>query len=80
MLLTERLAHTLCSIIANAYINLGETVKTGVRGRVHCFPYISEDPVGPMRTDEQTCEHAKKALSDHSPVCGMMLFCSQYLA
>lgn len=76
MLFTKRLAHTstLCSIFTNTYIMLGETVRTGGRGRVHCFPYIFEDPVGPIRTDEQTREHARKALSDRSPVCGMMLF------
>ena len=47
----------------------GETVRTGSRGRVHSFPYLSKDPVGPTRTDEETREHAKQAHLEGSPVC-----------
>lgn len=42
-------------------ITLGETVKTGTRGRVHNFPYVPSDPVGLNRTYKQTREHARKA-------------------
>ena len=51
------------------YVTLGETVRTGTKGRVHCYPYISEDPVGPTRTDKQTRDYAKKAHLEGSPVC-----------
>ena len=47
----------------------GETVRTGSRGRVHSFPYLSEDPVGPTRTDEETCDHAKHAYLEGSGLC-----------
>ena len=46
----------------------GETVKTGQRGRVQCFPYIADDPTGPPRTHKQTCIHARDADTEGSTV------------
>ena len=50
-----------------SYYCVGETVKTCSHGRVHCFPYLPEDPTGPTRTDKQMREHAQKAYTEHSP-------------
>ena len=62
LLLTKRLEFCTLSnlyilVYDIVYIHvhiIGETVKTGSRGRVHAFPYIPEDSTGPTRTDKQT--------------------------
>ena len=72
MLLTKRLVRThlyLCQFQLHSDIIIGETVTTGKCGRVHCFPYIPNDPVGPIRSDEQTREHARKAHLECFSVC-----------
>ena len=47
---------------------IGNTLKTGNHGRVHVYPYIPEDPTGPVRTDQQTREAATTAHSNGTPV------------
>ena len=43
----------------------GKTVKTGQRGGyVRVFPYQTEDPKGPLRTQAETREHAREALTN----------------
>ena len=48
---------------------LGSTAKIGPRGRVHAFPFIEEDPTGPIRTDTQNRQYALMAHSRGTPVC-----------
>lgn len=50
------------------FFTLGKTCKVGVRGRVHVFPYMVENPTGPTRTDADTRSNARDALSTDSPV------------
>ncbi|XP_056462598.1 uncharacterized protein LOC130402460 [Gadus chalcogrammus] len=49
----------------------GETVKTGERGHVHAFPFITEDPKGPPRTDEGFDLDAKIADDTKTTVKGV---------
>lgn len=58
----------VCIACTNILQYVGKTVKTGERGRVHCFPYDVDSPTGPSRTHEQTCTSAKQAYDQQAPV------------
>jgi len=47
---------------------IGDTVKTGERGSVLCFPYTVENPTGPPQTHKQTCIQARNASEGDEPV------------
>ena len=49
-------------------LSTGETVKTGKRGTVHAYPYITSNPTGPVRTAAQTRQFAKEASDLQTPV------------
>ena len=40
-------------------------------GKVHIYPYIHENPLGPLRTNDETVLHSRKAVIETKPVFGV---------
>ena len=49
----------------------GESLETGLKGNVHVYPYIQNDPTGPQRTDEELEQHSHEAVASQKPVFGV---------
>ena len=49
----------------------GKTFKTEQRGNVHIYPYIQDNPIGPLRTSEQFHQHSKEAAESGKSVFGV---------
>ena len=49
----------------------GKTFKVGQRGSIHIYPYIQDNPTGPMRTSEQLLQYSKEAVESGKPVFGV---------
>lgn len=49
-------------------LHVGETVKVGIRGRVHAFPYDATCPTGPPRTCDIIKTSAEIAVAQEKPV------------
>ena len=50
------------------YWYIGVSVSTSKRGRVHTFPFITENPCGPQRTKQLHRKHVSDAIDSGSNV------------
>ena len=48
-----------------------KSLKTQKGGHVHVYPFIAEDPCGPVRTKHQVMRDAQRAVQQKSPVNGI---------
>ena len=48
----------------------GKQLSTGA-GKVHIYPYIDENPLGPLRTNDETKLHSHEAVATAKPVFGV---------
>ena len=49
----------------------GKSLKVGLRGNVHVYPYIQSNPSGPERTDKQLSKHSRMATDTGKSVFGV---------
>lgn len=58
-----------CSHCKQSGKQLSTTAGSG--GKVHIYPYIQENPLGPLRTNDETESHSRKAVDTTKPECGV---------
>ena len=49
----------------------GKTFRVGQRGNVHIYPYMQDNPIGPLRTNEQFHQHSLEAVESGKIVFGV---------
>ena len=49
----------------------GKSLRTHKGGHVHVYPFIAEDPCGPVRTKHEVTRDAQRAVQQKSPVNGI---------